>query len=291
MPFKSESQRRWMYANKPEMAKRWEKETPKEKPLPEKVAFWQGFKSQADKIKNLATKPHPVTWGALGAGGGAALGAAGGKLDAWIRSPQYLNFKNDYRERHPKSTEEEIQSAWIRKNTLLSAAVLGGYGAFSGKVFKDFGRHSHHYGRGPQGRGPMSGSSTDTLKKTLGLSGDETTKFEVVKKYRAAANQAHPDKGGSNEAMQKINSAMEELKKDPWFQKLAFILDGAGGFFSGIGKGTDRNNSSSANEISGTNESLTTDKTLLDRERNPRSYNIEELGPIFEAEDGSHVKY
>lgn len=29
MPFKSESQRKWMYANKPDMAKRWEAETPK----------------------------------------------------------------------------------------------------------------------------------------------------------------------------------------------------------------------------------------------------------------------
>lgn len=37
MPFKSEAQRRWMYANKPEMAKKWEKHTPKGKKLPEKV--------------------------------------------------------------------------------------------------------------------------------------------------------------------------------------------------------------------------------------------------------------
>lgn len=28
MPFTSKAQRAWMYANKPEMAKRWEKETP-----------------------------------------------------------------------------------------------------------------------------------------------------------------------------------------------------------------------------------------------------------------------
>jgi hypothetical protein len=28
MPFKSQAQRRWMYANKPEMAKQWEDETP-----------------------------------------------------------------------------------------------------------------------------------------------------------------------------------------------------------------------------------------------------------------------
>jgi hypothetical protein len=36
MPFKSKAQRRWMHATKPEMAKRWEKETPKGKKLPEK---------------------------------------------------------------------------------------------------------------------------------------------------------------------------------------------------------------------------------------------------------------
>ena len=28
MPFKSQAQRKWMYANKPEMAKMWEDETP-----------------------------------------------------------------------------------------------------------------------------------------------------------------------------------------------------------------------------------------------------------------------
>lgn len=36
MPFKSEAQRRWMHANQPEMAKRWEKETPGGK-LPERA--------------------------------------------------------------------------------------------------------------------------------------------------------------------------------------------------------------------------------------------------------------
>jgi hypothetical protein len=31
MPFQSEAQRRFMYANEPTIAKRWEKETPKKK--------------------------------------------------------------------------------------------------------------------------------------------------------------------------------------------------------------------------------------------------------------------
>jgi len=29
MPFKSVKQKKWMYANKPKMAKKWQKETPK----------------------------------------------------------------------------------------------------------------------------------------------------------------------------------------------------------------------------------------------------------------------
>ncbi|MHB1059886.1 MAG: hypothetical protein ACYC0F_18590 [Rhodanobacter sp.] len=37
MPFKSEAQKKWMYANKPDMAKEWETETPKGKKLPKRV--------------------------------------------------------------------------------------------------------------------------------------------------------------------------------------------------------------------------------------------------------------
>lgn len=36
MPFKSQAQRSWMYANHPRMAKRWQSETPA-KPLPQHV--------------------------------------------------------------------------------------------------------------------------------------------------------------------------------------------------------------------------------------------------------------
>jgi hypothetical protein len=37
MPFKSKKQEKWMFATKPEMAKRWAKETPNQKSLPKKV--------------------------------------------------------------------------------------------------------------------------------------------------------------------------------------------------------------------------------------------------------------
>lgn len=36
MPFKSDAQRRYMYSQLPEIAKRWEAETPKGKKLPKK---------------------------------------------------------------------------------------------------------------------------------------------------------------------------------------------------------------------------------------------------------------
>jgi len=36
MPFKSEQQRKWMYSNKPKMAKKWEEHTPKGKKLPKR---------------------------------------------------------------------------------------------------------------------------------------------------------------------------------------------------------------------------------------------------------------
>lgn len=38
MPFKSEAQRKFMYANDPKMAAKWEKKTPKGKALPKKVS-------------------------------------------------------------------------------------------------------------------------------------------------------------------------------------------------------------------------------------------------------------
>ena len=37
MPFKSEAQRRYLYANEPKVAKRYSKETPKNAKLPERV--------------------------------------------------------------------------------------------------------------------------------------------------------------------------------------------------------------------------------------------------------------
>lgn len=52
MPFKSEKQRAWMYANKPEMAKQWEADTV-DKNLPAKVKKV----AKVPKIKKLKLPP------------------------------------------------------------------------------------------------------------------------------------------------------------------------------------------------------------------------------------------
>jgi hypothetical protein len=58
MPFKSKSQRRWMYATHPEMARHWEEVTPKGKSLPERVkkATLRGFIDELKKISSIITR-------------------------------------------------------------------------------------------------------------------------------------------------------------------------------------------------------------------------------------------
>jgi len=53
MPFKSKAQRRWMYSQKPEMAKRWQEHTPKDITLPDKVG--EEKKEATDVVEQLYT--------------------------------------------------------------------------------------------------------------------------------------------------------------------------------------------------------------------------------------------
>lgn len=53
MPFKSESQRRWMHANHPEMAKEWEAATPKDAVLPKHVKGSEAQKRHVRTMKGL----------------------------------------------------------------------------------------------------------------------------------------------------------------------------------------------------------------------------------------------
>lgn len=53
MPFKSESQRRYLYANHPEVAKEFEKETPKDAELPKYVKGSPAAKKRVNVVNGL----------------------------------------------------------------------------------------------------------------------------------------------------------------------------------------------------------------------------------------------
>jgi hypothetical protein len=95
MPFKSEAQRKWMYANHPEMAKEWSEHTPKGTKLPEHVkhkkadmnteqAYINGFVKRANAYgfsDNEALELYKLAWSMEGIGGGVGRvlgGLAGG---------------------------------------------------------------------------------------------------------------------------------------------------------------------------------------------------------------------
>jgi hypothetical protein len=55
MPFLSKAQKKWMFANEPEVAKRWAEETPPNKKLPEHVTK---KKTRESIIKKLVRNRH-----------------------------------------------------------------------------------------------------------------------------------------------------------------------------------------------------------------------------------------
>ena len=59
MPFVSQAQRRWMYENKPEMAKEWESKTPKGAKLPQHVnTMKKAIKEEKRIHKSLGIKAN-----------------------------------------------------------------------------------------------------------------------------------------------------------------------------------------------------------------------------------------
>jgi len=68
------------------------------------------------------------------------------------------------------------------------------------------------------------GAPTDvnSARSVLGLGGVKT-KAEAKKRFRNAAIKNHPDRGGTDEAMKRVNSAWTDIQKSGWFNKLAFL--------------------------------------------------------------------
>jgi len=93
MPFRSESQRRFMYARHPEMAKEWQEHTPEGAKLPEKLKHSHalgaadalsrfGFKTAGEEIRLKIPRREFHGWDEASEGNADALAEALDKLDA-----------------------------------------------------------------------------------------------------------------------------------------------------------------------------------------------------------------
>lgn len=193
----------------------------------ENTNFWNSFQKQAgvaDKIMGFAIKNPEITLGALGGVIGAAsvgtdhaLGNIDDKIKEMakgkgidVKSKEYKDFR--------KKWMRITYGAGIGINTLA--------GAFMGHQLRKATRGYARSSGGEHARGDSVGSTGmdfHSALEFLGLSGNETTKAQVKRKYHQAAMKHHPDVGGATEVMQKVTAAWEELKHSSWFQKLAFI--------------------------------------------------------------------
>lgn len=61
MPFRSQSQRKWMFSQHPQMAKRWAAHTPDIKSLPERVRKKKRKRKRKKKAREERTAPNPLS--------------------------------------------------------------------------------------------------------------------------------------------------------------------------------------------------------------------------------------
>lgn len=223
MPFKSEAQRRFMWANHPEMAKEWQAETPKGKKLPKKLG------------KTKEARLGPVVESALG---GGLLGAAGGGLLGYAVPLAGAPIQKD------PSTQAHADRMYSAKVMALGGGLTGGLLGFRHGVNRQMWDDAFRYSDPFKGRDPFRDVNWDDVFSRAGRGryrgggaasprrprvsgppswmGNVKTKAEAKAKYREAAIKNHPDKGGSNEAMGAINSEWDNFKASPHFDKLAF---------------------------------------------------------------------
>lgn len=186
--------------------------------------FKPGTKEYQDEL-DKRSKKSVLTLAAIGGVTGAALGGyAGHEVRKAKRAHKKRQEYYDKQDRAWEKTKEKAKEEWKNKSE--------GWNPFDDFDFSDFG-FDGNFGRGfnsnfKSGRGRGAGgsrpftSNISSAKKTLGVTGNEKTKAEVKKAYRAQAMKHHPDRGGDENKMKEVNNAWEEIQQSSWFEKLSF---------------------------------------------------------------------
>ena len=108
MPFKSKSQQKWMFANKPQMAKEWASKTPNINALPEHKTM--NKKKAITKYKKMSNKM------------GIKSSKPGDLMSAYNSNPAKMMMKMKVKKRAKKSeekTESKAEKLAEKKNPAL----------------------------------------------------------------------------------------------------------------------------------------------------------------------------
>lgn len=116
MPFQSEKQRRWMYANQPETARRWEKDTPKGKKPPESVGKYGPSRGLVGKL--TAPEIQPVLTGRLA----LPVRGAAGPSNHEVVMPDFASLyaspeAQQRQDAESKQSKQRRQASWRDFNT------------------------------------------------------------------------------------------------------------------------------------------------------------------------------
>lgn len=196
------------------------------------------FRSVAGKIrhvKRLIQTADPALKGAVGFGAvGAGLGGYSEKkrLDAHTHSKKFKSQSPEKQEEFKKKSVRKIVGNSVRgavRGALTGTLWFAGNSAqrHMGKAFRKA-RRSARSGQRYSGSHGSAGEARSARTKDVGtpewLKGVKT-KAEAKTKFREQAKIHHPDRGGSEEKMKKVNSEWNSFQKHR-FNKLSHVLSG-----------------------------------------------------------------
>lgn len=130
-------------------------------------------------------------------------------------SAQAQQFMRNHPFAYPPSQVEKMKAlyrAWIAQEFAAEAERR-----YQDWRAREFAWWHHEEAKAPP-RQPRSARSTSGWRHVLGLPAEESDPRAIKAAYRRLASNAHPDRGGSADAMARLNRAFEEAREE-----LAFV--------------------------------------------------------------------